>query len=104
MMDGPPQYLIEMAEEKFAEVGYTAEDYEIDTARYGSTKSQDTPVFNVSVIYELKDDGLELAYLLVMLNTSKSILSLKSDHFLTSVPEEKVMKDLYLYRKAPGYY
>lgn len=61
MMDGTPQYLIEMAEEKFAEVGYTAEDYEIDAARYSSTKSQDTPVFNVSVIYELKDDGLEVS-------------------------------------------
>lgn len=61
LMDGTPDYLIEMAEEKFAEVGYTPEDYEIDEARYESTSSQDVPVFNVSIIYELQDDGLEVS-------------------------------------------
>lgn len=60
MMDGTPEYLIEMAEEKFAEVGYTAEDYEVDVARYETAESKDIPVFNVSVIYELTDEGLEL--------------------------------------------
>ncbi len=60
MMDGTPDYLIEMAEEKFAEAGYTPEDYEIDAARYESETSQDIPVFNVSVIYNLADDGLEV--------------------------------------------
>lgn len=61
MMDGTPEYLIEMAEEKFAEVGYTPEDYEIDATRYASETTQDIPVFNVSIVYELKDDGLEVS-------------------------------------------
>jgi hypothetical protein len=60
MMEGTPKYLIEMAEEKFAEVGYTPEDYEIDAARYESESSQDIPVFNISLIYELTEDGFEL--------------------------------------------
>jgi hypothetical protein len=60
MMDGTPEYLIKMAEERFAEVGYTPEDYEIDAARYSSTSSQDIPVFNITVIYELTDDGFEV--------------------------------------------
>lgn len=61
MMDGTPEYLIKMAEEKFAEAGYTPEDYEIDAARYESTSTQDIPVFNVSVIYELTDGGLKVS-------------------------------------------
>jgi hypothetical protein len=60
MMEGTPDYLIEMAEEKFAEAGYTPQDYEIDAARYESSTSQDIPVFNISIIYELADDGLEV--------------------------------------------
>ncbi|NLO08812.1 MAG: hypothetical protein GX129_02970 [Clostridiales bacterium] len=60
MMDGTPDYLIAMAEEKFAEVGYTVEDYEIDAARYGSSSTKDIPVFNVSIIYELTDEGFEV--------------------------------------------
>lgn len=58
MMDGTPEYLIEMAEEKFAEVGYTQADYEIDAARYSQDKTQDIPKFNISIQYELTDDGL----------------------------------------------
>lgn len=61
MMDGTPDYLIEMAEEQFAEAGYTPEDYEIDAARYASESSQDIPVFNVTIIYELKEDGFEVS-------------------------------------------
>ena len=61
MMDSTPEYLIKMAEEKFAEVGYGPEDYEIDAARYSSETSQDVPVFNISIIYELKDDGFEVS-------------------------------------------
>ena len=60
MMDGTPDYLIEMAEEKFAEAGYTPEDYEIDAARYESAASKDIPIFNLSIVYELTDDGFEL--------------------------------------------
>lgn len=60
LMDGTPNYLIEMAEEKFAEAGYTKEDYELDVARYETTSSQDIPVFNISVVYELRDDGFEV--------------------------------------------
>lgn len=60
LMDGTPDYLIAMAEEKFAEAGYTPEDYEKDAERYETTSSQDIPVFNVSIIYELKDDGFEV--------------------------------------------
>ncbi len=60
LMDGTPDYLIEMAEEKFAEAGYTAEDYEIDAARYGSSSTEEIPVFNISIIYELTDDGFEV--------------------------------------------
>jgi len=60
MMDTTPEYMIKMAEEIFAAAGYTPEDYELDAARYESTSIQDIPVFNVSIIYELKDDGLEV--------------------------------------------
>ncbi|MDD4113695.1 MAG: DUF5696 domain-containing protein, partial [Herbinix sp.] len=60
LMDGTPDYLIEMAEEKFAEVGYTVQDYEIDAARYASSSSKEIPVFNISIVYELTDDGFEV--------------------------------------------
>ncbi|MDD4113516.1 MAG: DUF5696 domain-containing protein, partial [Herbinix sp.] len=60
IMDGTPDYLIEMAEEKFAEVGYTVQDYEIDAARYASSSSKEIPVFNISIVYELTDDGFEV--------------------------------------------
>lgn len=60
MMDGTPDYLIEMAEEKFAEVGYTPQDYEIDAARYETSSSKDIPIFNISIVYELTDDGFEV--------------------------------------------
>jgi len=60
LMDATPEYMIKRIEEKFAEVGYTREDYELDAARYESTSTQDIPIFNISVIYELHDDGLEV--------------------------------------------
>ena len=75
LMDGTPNYLIEMAEEKFAEAGYTKEDYELDVARYETTSSQDIPVFNISVVYELRDDGFRSPYHLRRSNIRVNILS-----------------------------
>ncbi|HKL79659.1 MAG TPA: DUF5696 domain-containing protein [Mobilitalea sp.] len=45
-------------EEYFTAVGYTAEEYELDLARYITESSMDIPVFNVSIQYNLEKDGL----------------------------------------------
>ncbi|MBH1941138.1 hypothetical protein I5677_09570 [Mobilitalea sibirica] len=58
LREGTQEYLKQRTEEFFAAAGYTQEDYEIDAARYNVTSSHDKPIFNISVIYELQEDGL----------------------------------------------
>lgn len=58
LRDGTQEYLKQRVEEFFASVGYTQEEYEADAARYSATSTHDKPIFNVSIQYELQEDGL----------------------------------------------
>ena len=58
LRDTVQPYLKIQLENMFAAVGYTLEDYEIDSVRYETGKKSENPTFNASVIYEL--DGKDL--------------------------------------------
>ncbi len=45
-------------EEQFATVGYNQQEYEADLARYETSTSSEKPQFNVSIQYNLEEDGL----------------------------------------------
>ena len=53
-----PTFLKQIIEDIFAEIGYTAEDYENDMAFYNVVKAVTDPVFNVTLRVEL--DGYEM--------------------------------------------
>ncbi|MHB8128740.1 MAG: DUF5696 domain-containing protein [Mobilitalea sp.] len=57
LREGTQEYLKQDIEENFALAGYTQEDYDLDAARYSVTSSSKKPMFNVSIIYELEEDG-----------------------------------------------
>lgn len=58
LRDSIAAYLKVSIENIFQNVGYTSLDYETDLARYSTVTTNNNPVFNVSVLYELKDDNL----------------------------------------------
>lgn len=58
LRDSTQEYLKQKIEDFFASVGYTEKDYEMDSARYSVTSSTDKPIFNISIIYQLQEDGL----------------------------------------------
>lgn len=58
LREGIQEYLKQEIEDYFASVGYTQEDYEKDSERYSTTTTSDKPMFNVSVQYELTENGI----------------------------------------------
>lgn len=60
MRPATKDYKKEELEAKFAEVGYTEEDYKNDLAIYNVSDGNDKAVFNVSVIYRLDDNELKV--------------------------------------------
>lgn len=50
----------EKLQELFASYGYTEEDYEADLEIYGNSGDSEKPVYNVSIIYRLDGDRLEV--------------------------------------------
>lgn len=60
MRSATKDYRKEQLEEKFAEVGYTEEDYENDVLIYNVSDGSDKPLFNVSLIYRLDDNELKV--------------------------------------------
>lgn len=58
LRDTTKPYLKVQLEEMFGAVGYTQQDYEEDIARYNTTSSEEKPVYNVTIRYELDKDSL----------------------------------------------
>lgn len=71
-------YLKQNAEELFATIGYTQEDYEQDSAIYNLSSTHDKPIYNVSMIYELQEEGLVVSIPL-------SEIKYKSTHPIVSI-------------------
>ncbi len=61
LREGTQDYLKQKIEDIFTVAGYTQADYDLDAARYSATSSSEKPIFNVSVIYELEDNGLVMS-------------------------------------------
>lgn len=59
--DSSPEYMKEKAEEFFKKVGYTQADYDADKKRYNVSTASDKPVFDITVIYKLEEDGLRVS-------------------------------------------
>lgn len=58
LLDTTADFLRKKIENLFAEVGYTYDDYIEDLSRYEVVSSQDSPIFNVPIIYTLEADNL----------------------------------------------
>lgn len=58
LRENTPDYLRAEMEGYFESVGYTYEQYEIDTETYGGAAAKDVPLFNISVVYKLDDNDL----------------------------------------------
>lgn len=61
MREGTQEYIKQKAEDFFAAVGYTQADFDTDSARYNVTSTSNKPMFNVSIIYQLEEDGLTVS-------------------------------------------
>ena len=57
LRDGLQQHIKSKLEESFEKVGYTAQDFAIDT-QIGETKEKEKPIFNVSILYKLEENDL----------------------------------------------
>lgn len=56
--DGLQEYIKEKVEQVFTDIDYTDEEFEYDKSIYSVEKVDDIPVFQVSIIYSLDEDGL----------------------------------------------
>lgn len=61
LRDAIPEYMKQKAEGFFKKVGYTQADYDKDKKRYNVSTASDKPVFDVTVIYKLENDGLRVS-------------------------------------------
>lgn len=59
--DGAPEYMKERIEKIFAGIGYTNSDFEKDQEIYAGGKGKNNPMFNVSIVYSLDSDGLNVS-------------------------------------------
>lgn len=53
-------HMLQTMEDIFASVGYTQEDYLIDLERYTGTTEEKKPMVNVTMVYRLEDNRLEV--------------------------------------------
>lgn len=69
MLETTPMYVVrdstkdhqkEKLQEIFAEVGYTEADYESDVEKYAAATASEKPLFNVSVVYRINGDHLDI--------------------------------------------
>lgn len=60
MRDTTPEYMKERIEKIFHEIGYSNSDYEKDLEMYAGGTTKNTPMFNVTVVYSIDDDALNI--------------------------------------------
>lgn len=57
LRDGLQKHIKSKLEESFEKVGYTAQDFAMDT-QIGESKEKEKPIFNVSILYKLEENDL----------------------------------------------
>ncbi|MCR5432273.1 MAG: hypothetical protein K6E95_06930 [Lachnospiraceae bacterium] len=78
LRDGVAQHLKAAIEKYFWEAGYTEEQYQAHLSRYSTKKSEDIPLFNISVEYKL--DGRDL-----IVNVPMDKVEFKPDYPITNI-------------------
>lgn len=58
LRDGLQDHIKQKLQSFFEKAGYTQKDFEEDSAKYSGQSDEDSPVFNISVVYKLEGDDL----------------------------------------------
>ncbi len=58
LRDGLQDHIKQKLQNIFEKAGYTQKDFEEDSARYSGQSDEDSPVFNISVVYKLDGEDL----------------------------------------------